>query len=64
MSTHTLTIEEFTDQLAQYGMDFFAPRYDAQVIIRDANRDYGIAAVHMDKEKGTLIFDLGGKLED
>ena len=58
MSTHTLSIEEFTDQLAECGIAIFTPCTDASVVIRSVDGDYAVAAVHMDKG-GTLIFDMG-----
>ena len=64
MSTHTLSIEEFSSHLGECGILLMAPmeRY-MQVVIRGSDGDYAVAAVHMDKQ-GTLIFDMGRKLED
>ena len=64
MSTHTLSWDEFTDQLAECNIGVITPvMFEAQVVIRGSDGDYAVAAVHMDKQ-GTLIFDMGRKLED
>lgn len=62
MSTQTLTIEEFSHQLAQCNILLLAhiEQY-VQVVIRGVDGDYAVASVHRDK--GTLIFDLGQPLD-
>jgi hypothetical protein len=62
MSTQTLSIEEFADQLAECGIAIFTACTDASVVIRGHDGDYAVAAVHMD-DKGTMIIDMGQPMD-
>ena len=65
MSERTLTIDEFTTQLSQCGIHILsAKKLDYQVVIRGEQGDFGLAAVHRDRDGTTLILDIGRKLED
>ena len=63
MSTHTLSWDEFTDQLAECNIGVITPvMFEAQVVIRGHDGDYAVAAVHMD-DKGTMIIDMGQPMD-
>ena len=57
-----LSFLDVAQQLGQYDISLSAYSYykgtPKAIVIRGEHQDFGIAAVHLDKD-GTLVFDLG-----